>query len=231
MRNDQETAAADDSQADTEPLGSEAPIGEPDLNEATETGTVDTSDEVGPDGPLAENIQRLNDAVEKLIKLREKDQQIAERLHKENEELRLGEVREVQRPLLSDIARLVDLVAREVGSSAEERSRLDFLKEGLTEVLASAGVEELPAEPGDSFERGLHKAVERVPTTDEAQSGRISDVRRIGFGWTDGTVLRPTDVAVFIFESDEQQPVGHLEDSSEVDDHQDQNETESEGEE
>lgn len=229
MNDGPKVAESTDSQESEDRPREETEPRDPNLVEEPFEGSTEAPADLEPEEGIVRTLQRLTEVVDREVELRKKDQQIAERLHEENERLRQGEVREIQRALVNEIARLVDLVEKEAGDSEEEQSRFGFLKDGLTEVLASAGVVELRAEPGDAFERGLHKAVEKVPTSDEAESGRIAEVRRTGFGWIDGGVLRLAEVAVFMFEPSEEEIAGEHWDSSEPGTKPKRN-TESEGE-
>lgn len=159
------------------------------------------------DEGIADRLDQLTGALEEQSRLRAKDQELAERLHEENARLRVGEVREIQRPLVSNVATLLDAVTKAAGEDPEEASKLDFVREGLLEVLASAGLTELPAEEGEPFERGLHKAVEKVAADDQSRNGQIAEVKRTGFVWADERVLRPAEVAVFVFTPVEEAPL------------------------
>lgn len=143
-------------------------------------------------------IEELRSAVEKQSRFRQRDQELIDRLHSENERLRQGEVREVQRPVLTALARLHDALEQMVTPGAEGTRDLQFVRDGILDALEGAGLERIDATQGEGFERGLHRAAGRVATVNDAEDRRIARVRRAGFCWTDGTVFRPAEVDVYV---------------------------------
>jgi molecular chaperone GrpE len=129
-------------------------------------------------------------------------EQIIDRLHGENQELRHGLVQEALAPARNGLYRLYDTVRREAAhwrgpeppAAGHAGALLEAIAEEVAEVLARTGAERLPVEPGDGYDPSRHRPV-GVEPVEAGRDGRIVAVLTDGF--TAGErVLRKAGVVI-----------------------------------
>ncbi|GAA0415200.1 hypothetical protein Acor_59370 [Acrocarpospora corrugata] len=125
-------------------------------------------------------------------------EQIIDRLHAENQDLRRGLLQEALTPVRSGLYRLYDTVTREATRrSAHDGDPvvplLEAIAEEVAEVLARTGAERLEVAPGDEYDPALHRPVGTGPGED----GRVAAVVSDGFRLADqDRVLRKAGVVI-----------------------------------
>lgn len=127
--------------------------------------------------------------------------EIIDRLYTENERLRRAEARAVTPPVVRELIKLADDWRSRMVALREntELARLcGEVVEDVTMILERQGVEEFCAEPGDEFDRHVHRSVGTCPTSDETFDGRIAEARRPGYR-DESRVVRFAEVVVFKF--------------------------------
>lgn len=145
---------------------------------------------------VAERLARLETTVAESNRLAARHAEMNDRLYADVQRLRAGELHAAQAPLLRDVVRLYEHVARleEAGGGND----LTLVRDQVVQVLARAGVELLEPALGDRFDPARHDAVARTPVDDPAQDRTIAAVRRAGFVRDDGRVLAPAQVEVAV---------------------------------
>lgn len=153
--------------------------------------------------PVIEALARIEDKLAESQRLVDRQTEVAARLHTENQTLRAGELRTAQVGLVSSVLRVYDDVSRMAVTSEEPSTRRDLgmIAEALVDALAGNGIDLVSAEEGERFEPGRHKVAEVEPTLDADADRTIARVVRPGFAWSDGTVVRVSDVVVLRYEA------------------------------
>lgn len=141
----------------------------------------------------------LGEARQEAEELRDKYLRTAaevENVRKWTERDTLARAKETQRNLLHQLLEVIDNLERALAQPAEQRvlhQGLQLTLRQLEQVLARAGLERVPAQPGQPFDPTSHEAVEvrqgnvSQPTVGEiVQSGYVHE----------GVLLRPARVVV-----------------------------------
>jgi molecular chaperone GrpE (heat shock protein) len=160
-----------------------------------------------------ESIRALSRRVEQLATLCEEAnlisrdrEQIIDRLHQENQELRAGEIWQAVAPLARDLIRLYDDLkqtgdrygARSEPESGEAARDFTAFKLAVEDILYRHGVDQYGAEHRSPFNPREHKAVGVVPTNDESLDRTIARVVRGGFR-KESKIVRILEAEVFRF--------------------------------
>jgi molecular chaperone GrpE (heat shock protein) len=126
-------------------------------------------------------------------------EQIIDRLHAENQDLRRGLLQEALTPVRSGLYRLYDTVTREATrrSGLDERDEviplLEAIAEEVAEVLARTGAERLEVSPGDPYDPALHRPLRAEP----GEEGRVTAVVSDGFRLAEqDRILRKAGVVI-----------------------------------
>jgi molecular chaperone GrpE (heat shock protein) len=143
-------------------------------------------------------LERLDGRIAERDRLAERDRDLVDRLHAENQRLRAGEAFQMIAPVARDLVRLRDQ-ARQLDAASPEPGKGDaaLIEPQLVQILARMGVEAYEPEPGEAFDAARHQGVGRRPTPDAALDGTVAAVRREGFAGPDTRPLRPAEVEVW----------------------------------
>lgn len=130
-------------------------------------------------------------------------ERVIDRLHEENQRMRMGERQLVLRPVLTDLQRLRNDLLREataVPADLAPEKVADLLRSFAASVeltLERGGVLVVRPEPGAAVDPNLHRVVATVPGSVE-QDGTIAEVVSEGYRDALGNqVLAPAAVRVF----------------------------------
>lgn len=153
-------------------------------------------------GQLLEAITRLAEQVARGHERAGHREQIIDRLHAENQELRHGLLQEALAPVRAGLYRLYDTVQREASrwqgpqppSAEHVGALLEAVTEEVAEVLARTGVERIETTPGEPYDRGLHRPVGTEPVETD-RDGLVVAVLADGFA-SGERVLRKAGVVV-----------------------------------
>jgi molecular chaperone GrpE (heat shock protein) len=152
-----------------------------------------------PDAPAPPDgeAERFDRRIEEALRLLARQTDHAEQLHAENQRLRQGELRAALLPLVRDLLRVHDDLARLAGFEGDAAADLEIARQSILDALARNGI--LPATPatGEPFDARLHRAEAPVDTDDPNLHRTIAATLRSGFAWEDGTVVRAADVRVY----------------------------------
>ena len=132
-------------------------------------------------------------SVSELGALRQRDIDIADRMHAEITRLRGGELQAATLPLLTQLLRLGDQMA-ELSAPGDH---LEGMRQRLLQILdTAAGVSAFTPAPGTPFDAKTMAGIERVDTDEAALADVVAACARPGFTRVDGSVLRAAEVAV-----------------------------------
>ena len=149
------------------------------------------------DSELLASLGRLDSRLEESQRLLNRQSDLVDRLHAENLELRAGELRNAQLPLVRDLLRMHDDVGRMRAAAGESGEDLRLVEESLLDTFARNGVVAISPQTGEPFDPRLHSAVGTEPTADEALDKSVAEVTRQGFRWESGDVIRVSEVRAY----------------------------------
>ncbi|MEO3857686.1 nucleotide exchange factor GrpE [Acrocarpospora sp. B8E8] len=145
---------------------------------------------------LENGLARLTEQVSREHERAAHREQIIDRLHAENQDLRRGLLQEALTPVRSGLYRLYDTVTREAArreGADPVVPLLEAIAEEVAEVLARTGAERLEVSPGDPYDPALHRPLRTEPGED----GRIVAVVSDGFRLAEqDRVLRKAGVVI-----------------------------------
>lgn len=164
-----------------------------------------------PASPVLDAIKALHAAIDGLSfqVAREYDrakarEAVIDRLHEENQRLRVGEAREFLRPVLADLRQLRDDLLGQARSVPETMSAtnvavlLESYADSTTIILERYGVSAVSPQPRAPFDPRRHCATETMTAPGQELDGMIATVLSDGYedAYT-GTVIAPARVIVY----------------------------------
>jgi molecular chaperone GrpE len=149
------------------------------------------------DPELLEALERLDSRLEESQRLLNRQSDLVDRLHAENQELRAGELRSAQLPLVRDLLRLHDDLGRMREVEGESAEDLRLVRESLIDTLARNGIESISPRSGEPFDSQLHSVAGTEPTEDPSLDRSVAEVVRQGFRWDSGDVIRVSEVRAY----------------------------------
>lgn len=91
-------------------------------------------------------------------------------------------------PILDDFERAIDQTPKE---HEELIKGFVLIKNKLTDVLKSNGLNVTETNVGDTFDAEIHEAITLIPATDESQKGKIIDITEKGYQLGDKIIRFP----------------------------------------
>ena len=91
-------------------------------------------------------------------------------------------------PILDDFERAIDQTPKE---HEELIKGFVLIKNKLTDVLKSNGLNVTETNIGDTFDAEIHEAITLIPATDESQKGKIIDITEKGYQLGDKIIRFP----------------------------------------
>jgi molecular chaperone GrpE (heat shock protein) len=163
----------------------------------------------GEDAGMAslEQFARLDRRLEEALRLAKHRDELVDKLHRENQQLRQGELQIAMLPLLRDLMRLLDDLEL-ILESDPEASDVDFVRGALVDILGRNGITGFVPAKHEPFDSAIHAAVGTEPTAERLSDRTVCTVRRGGFRRDDGSIVRVADVTVHRY-----QPVSAVEES------------------
>lgn len=147
-----------------------------------------SDDAATPDSPhpLERVLSSLDDRLAALDERARHREAVIDRLHAENRELRAAQDRTLFDPVVADLIRMHDQLAREAGGlRGRGEERLAELMAGFADdallALERLGVEPVGAGVGDPFRADLHLPLSTVDDPDPARDGTVAEVAAPGF--------------------------------------------------
>lgn len=156
---------------------------------------------------LTEDFSGLQATVEKGFALLDRQSDLVDRLHGENERLRRGEFDRMLDPVIRDLVALADSclrnadawLARPDTTPADLHRVLGDVASDISLVLERQGVETFAPAPGDPFDRRQQRATRTEPTPQPELNGRIARTLRPGYRSGNRTI-RFAEVVVLSYE-------------------------------
>ena len=156
---------------------------------------------------VTDSVERLDERLAELARLRSHDAGLVDRLHVELTKSRAGELTQALTPLLVGLVRLVDQM--DSLASGDDKTVAGMLRRQLLQLLdTAAAVTPFAPGTGERFDPRLHTGVAAVPTDHLGQDGRVARVRRPGFRRGADALVRPADVEVFRYAAGPAPPAG-----------------------
>lgn len=166
----------------------------------TEPETVPGEDGLAPAGELAGRLDKIEAQLTDFHRRSAHRESVIDQLHEENQQLRAGMGRLILEPVVTDLIRLHDELAREVRRLEAEGQDCQLIcsfADDVVQILERCGIEFFSAEPGDAFERGRHRSLAVVPCDDESRHNTVAEVVAVGFVERDtGRIRRPVQARV-----------------------------------
>lgn len=107
-------------------------------------------------------------------------EEIINRLHEDNQRLKQGEHRLVLEPVIADLIRLHEQLARQVRRTPDDGMLASFVDE-VDEILDRCGIEVFMAAEGDPYRSDRHKPLAVVPTPDPQLHNTVAEPIAAGF--------------------------------------------------
>jgi molecular chaperone GrpE (heat shock protein) len=144
--------------------------------------------------------QGLERQLEHALNLARQRDGLIDRLHKENQLLRQGELRQALLPLLRDLVRLHDDLGKMIETEPPGAEDLTLVREALTEVLNRYGITSFAPVPGEAYDSARHAVAEARASVDPSAERTVAAVTRVGFQREDGSIVRAAEVAVYRYQ-------------------------------
>ncbi len=194
-----------------------APGSEPSTDEGEQS--VETSENASPDVQIRPNeehhqvialLTSLSDELRETNRISQERESVIDRLHRENQQLKQGELQQALLPIFRDLIRLYDDLKATAASYAQQTTTegekfvkdWNCYKDIVTDILYRHGVEKIEARIGTDFNSKEHKAVAAVPAAELEQDRKISKIIRDGFR-TENKMIRSVEVEVFRYAATE----------------------------
>jgi molecular chaperone GrpE (heat shock protein) len=155
-----------------------------------ETDAAGASDTV----PIAV-LERLEARLDNAVALAQRRDDLVDLLHKENQQLRQGELHSAMLPLVRDLMRLHDDLERIIEVDPDVGDAV-LIRDALSDALARNGIVKFLPSLAEPFDAIRHGAVGTEPTGDPERDRTIAAARRAGFRRDDGSIVRVADVIV-----------------------------------
>ena len=136
--------------------------------------------------PLGEHLASLDERLAELDARARHREVVIDRLHEENRLLREGERRSLLDPLITDMIRLHEQLAREATRLSEQDSDatgalLDSLADDVLLALERAAIEPIRAQVGEPFRADLHQPSGTVDDPDPERNNTVAHMVSPGF--------------------------------------------------
>lgn len=174
----------------------------PDVAQAQHDGAASDDGEAGH--AVAALLAGLSEQLKETNRISQERESVIDRLHRENQKLKQGELQQAVLPIFRDLVRLYDdlkttaATYSDRGAAGDENVVKDLgcYGEMVIDILYRYGVEKIEARAGDDFNSKEHKAVAAAPTAEQAQDRKISRIIRDGFR-AEAKIIRNVEVEVF----------------------------------
>jgi molecular chaperone GrpE (heat shock protein) len=167
--------------------------------EALEESEASEPSEASDASLIADALKSIEEQLSESQRLIERQAEIAASLHAENQTLRAGELRKAQGALVLSVLRVFDDVSQMASTATEPSARtdLELVADALADALARNGIDPDAVIVGEPLDGRRHKIAVIEPSPDVDADRTVARVVRPGFVWSDGEVIRVSDVAVF----------------------------------
>ena len=139
-----------------------------------------------------DGLRAYADKADEFRRLRMRDMDYIDQLHRDNDTLRKDQLTSAMKPLLNGFVKLYDLMTE----APDEGDVIGVLRRQLVQILELNGVTVYAPELGEAFDSKWHSGVSVPADRPEAQDATVARVRRAGFQRS-GMVVRPAQVDVY----------------------------------
>jgi molecular chaperone GrpE (heat shock protein) len=155
--------------------------------------------------PVVARLERLEEQLAEFHRRSAHRESIIDRLHAENQEFRDGLRRVILEPVVTDLIRLHDSMAREAQRLAAEEPlaarMLESYADGIELAIERCGYEMFPAVIGEAYQSGRHGPAGTVPTRDPALDNTVAEPLSAGLLEIEsGKVRRPARARLYRYE-------------------------------
>jgi molecular chaperone GrpE (heat shock protein) len=173
----------------------------PDVARPQNDEAADNNDGVGHEATAL--LASLSEQLKETNRISQERESVIDRLHRENQKLKQGELQQAVLPIFRDLIRLYDDL-KSTASKYSDRAAADgesvvkdlsLYGETVVDILYRYGVEQIEARAGDDFDSKEHKAVAAAPTAEQGQDRKISRIIRDGFR-AEARIIRNVEVEV-----------------------------------
>ena len=166
----------------------------------TEPETLPSEDGPAPPDELAGRLDTIQAQLTEFNRRSAHRESVIDQLHEENQRLRAGMGRLILDPVVTDLIRLHDQLAREVRrleAEGQDPQMIGSFAEDVGQILERCGIDTFSAEPGDAFERDRHRVLAIVVCDEESRHNTVAEVVAVGFLERDtGRIRRPVQARV-----------------------------------
>lgn len=156
-----------------------------------------------PDAGLSLRLSAVEDQLRDFHRRAAHREQVIDRLHEENQQLRQGGHRVVLRPVIADLIRLHDQLARE--ARRDPGGILPSFVAEVAEILDRCGIEVFEAEPGEAYRTDLHRPLAVIPTADPGLHNTVAEAAGAGFRDREaGRIHRPARARFYQYREDQE---------------------------
>jgi len=149
-------------------------------------------------------LANLSNELQETNRISRERESVIDRLHRENQQLKHGELQQALLPIFRDLIRLYDDLKLTAATYAERAAtegdksgqEWNCYRDTVTDILYRHGVEKLEADVGEDFNAKEHKAVGATSSADQEQDRKISKIVRDGFR-TEYKIIRSVEVEVY----------------------------------
>jgi molecular chaperone GrpE len=141
---------------------------------------IPPADQPSPDDALLSRLDAIEHQLAEFHRRSAHREEIINRLHEDNQRLKQGEQRVVLEPVIADLIRLHEQLARQARRTPDDGMLASFVDE-VDEILNRCGIEVFMAIEGDPYRSDRHKPLAVVPTTDPGLHNTVAEPIAAGF--------------------------------------------------
>jgi molecular chaperone GrpE (heat shock protein) len=173
------------------------------VEESPETPSMEDSGE--PD-PVLARLEQVEAQLAEFHRRSAHRESIIDRLHEENQQFRDGLRRVILEPVVTDLLRLHDAMAREslrlAADDPKAAKLMGSFADDVTMAVERCGYELFPAVPGEPFTTGRHAPAGAVPTDDPELDSTVAEPLSAGLLEIEsGRVRRAARARVYRYEA------------------------------
>jgi molecular chaperone GrpE (heat shock protein) len=173
----------------------------PDVAQPQDGEAANNNDEAGH--AVTALLTSLSEQLKETNRISQERESVIDRLHRENQKLKQGELQQAVLPIFRDLIRLYDDLTSTAYKYSDQAAAgnenivkdLSCYGETVIDILYRYGVEKIEARTGDDFNSKEHKAVAAAPTAEQGQDRKISRIIRDGFR-AEAKIIRNVEVEV-----------------------------------
>lgn len=159
---------------------------------------------IGNNSEFIAAIAELTNQLKETNRISQERELVIDRLHRENQQLKQGELQQALLPIFRDLIRFYDDLDATITNYSnnpvignEKILRdLSCYKETVVDILYRYGVEPIEAKVGEDFNSKEHKAMATASTFLENQDRKIAQIFRQGFK-TETKIIRNVEIEVY----------------------------------